>query len=80
MIVAQRSGKAKRDIAAYAHAGAERANNPPVGLLTPETDRDAGGWVEAVNRHGGFGRWSWAMSTSPGDVRNILARHAGGTA
>ena len=37
-------------------------------------------WVEAVNRHSGFGRWSWAMSTSPGDIRNILARHAGGTA
>ena len=38
---------AKRDIEAYAHAGKERANNPPVGLVTPETDRDAaaGRWA-----------------------------------
>lgn len=33
---------AKRGIEAYAHAGKARANNPPVGLVTPETDRDAG--------------------------------------
>ena len=44
-----------------------------------ESDRDRtkrrflAEWVEAVNRHGGFGHWSWAMSTSPGDIRNILA-------
>ena len=51
MIVAQRSGKAKRDIAAYAHAAEERANNPPVGLVTPETDRDAGGRAYAHDPH-----------------------------
>ena len=51
-----------------------------------ESDRDRttrrflAEWVEAVNRHGSFGHWSWAVSTSPGDIRNILARHAGGTA
>ena len=38
----QRRRKPGRDIEAYAHAGKERANNPPVGLVTPETDRDAG--------------------------------------
>ena len=32
---------ARRKIETYAHAGAERANNPPVGLVTPETDRDS---------------------------------------
>ena len=32
-------------------------------------------WVEAVNQHGGFGRWSWDVSTAPGDIRDILARH-----
>ncbi len=42
---------AKRDIEAYAHAGKERANNPPVGLVTPETDRDAGGRAWAHDPH-----------------------------
>ena len=40
--MAQRGGKTTRDIETYAHAGKERANNPPVGLVTPETDRDVG--------------------------------------
>ena len=34
--------KAKWDIETYAHAGKERLNNSPIGLVTPETDRDAG--------------------------------------
>ena len=34
--------KRKRNIENYAHTGKERANNPPVGLVTPETDKDAG--------------------------------------
>ena len=38
-------------------------------------------WVRAVNKHGGFGRWSWDVSTTPSDVSDILARHSGsGTA
>src|SRR5579862_4001446 len=32
----------KRTIERYEHTGKQRANNPPVGLVTPETDRDAG--------------------------------------
>ena len=32
----------KRKIESYAHEGKERANNPPVGLVTPKTDPDAG--------------------------------------
>jgi adenine-specific DNA-methyltransferase len=32
---------AKRKIEHYTHVGKDRANNPPVGLVTPETDRDA---------------------------------------
>ena len=31
----------KRDIENHAHTGKERVNNPPVGLVTPETDKDA---------------------------------------
>jgi len=29
-------------------------------------------WVRAVNRHGGFGRWQWAVSRKPSDVADIL--------
>ncbi len=32
-------------------------------------------WVDAVNAHGGFGRWSWDVSTNPGDIQDILERH-----
>ena len=40
--MAKRGKKARRDIDTYAHTDKERVNNPPVGLVTPETDRDAG--------------------------------------
>ena len=42
---------AKRDIETYAHAGKERVNNPPVGLVTPETDQDAGRKTYAHDHH-----------------------------
>jgi type III restriction enzyme len=29
-------------------------------------------WVIAVNEHGGFGKWHWAVSTNPADVKKIL--------
>jgi type III restriction enzyme len=29
-------------------------------------------WVRAVNQHGGFGEWSWAVSRHPKDVAGIL--------
>ena len=32
-------------------------------------------WTQAVNQHGGFGRWSCDESTDPGDVKDILAKH-----
>ncbi|MCS6913265.1 MAG: site-specific DNA-methyltransferase, partial [Myxococcota bacterium] len=32
----------KRPIETYEHKGKERLNNPPVGLVTPQTDPDAG--------------------------------------
>ncbi len=41
--MARRSNKAWRDIDTYAHTDKERVNNPPVGLVTPETNKDAGG-------------------------------------
>jgi len=36
------SENGKRPIESYEHKGAERLNNPPVGLVTPDTDPDAG--------------------------------------
>ena len=33
-------------------------------------------WVKAVNEHAGFGRWSWGVSRDPGEIKDILARHA----
>ncbi|MHA2675694.1 MAG: hypothetical protein V2G44_08720, partial [bacterium JZ-2024 1] len=32
----------RRVVESYEHRDKERVNNPPVGLVTPETDRDAG--------------------------------------
>jgi type III restriction enzyme len=29
-------------------------------------------WVRAVNEHGGFGKWRWAVSTHPSDVAGVL--------
>ena len=42
---------AKRDIETYAHTDKERVNNPPAGLVTPETDRDAGRRTYAHDPH-----------------------------
>ena len=43
--------KRKRNIENYAHRDKERANNPPVGLVTPETDKDAGRKTYAHDPH-----------------------------
>jgi type III restriction enzyme len=29
-------------------------------------------WIKAVNEHGGFGKWTWAVSRNPKDVVEIL--------
>lgn len=31
-------------------------------------------WVKAVNLHGGFGKWQWAVSKHPKDIEGILQR------
>ena len=36
--MARRTNSTKRDIESYAHFGKDRRNNPPVGLVTPDTD------------------------------------------
>ena len=43
--------KRKRNIENYVHMDKERANNPPVGLVAPETDRDAGRKTYAHDPH-----------------------------
>lgn len=32
-------------------------------------------WVCAVNAHGGFGHWSWDISTNPADLIDIVLKH-----
>lgn len=29
-------------------------------------------WIKAVNQHGGFGVWKWAVSKNPADVKDII--------
>jgi adenine-specific DNA-methyltransferase len=41
----------KRKIEHYTHADKKRVNNPPVGLVTPDTDRDAGKKTYAYDPH-----------------------------
>lgn len=41
----------KKPIEQYDHKEAKRTNNPPVGLVTPETDRDAGKKRYAYDPH-----------------------------
>lgn len=31
-------------------------------------------WCDAVNQHGGFGKWSWAVSFDPNDLNQILTQ------
>ena len=32
-------------------------------------------WTQAVNAHGGFGRWRWAVAHHPGEIKDILLKH-----
>lgn len=32
-------------------------------------------WVDAVNAHGGFGRWRWDVALQPGALKDVLIRH-----
>ena len=47
----RRAPQSKRPIESYDHRDKERLNNPPVGLVTPETDRDAGRKTYAYDPH-----------------------------
>ena len=47
----RRRRRTKRPIVSYDHRGKERLNNPPVGLVTPDTDRDADGKTYSYDPH-----------------------------
>ena len=49
--MAKKAKTNKRAIRNYTHQGKKRPNNPPVGLVTPETDRDAGKKTYAYDPH-----------------------------
>lgn len=36
-------------------------------------------WVRAVNAHGGFGQWAWAVSKNPADLPDILEKNSENT-
>ena len=65
--------ESSRPIESYEHKGRERLNNPPVGLVTPETDPDAGQKTCAYDPHLDplvmSGRFSTALPLmDPGDI------------
>ena len=49
--MAQARKNAKKNIETYTHPDKERVNNPPVGLVTPDTDKDAGKKTYAYDPH-----------------------------
>ncbi len=47
----RRRRRTKKPIVSYDHRGKDRLNNPPVGLVTPDTDRDAGKKTYSYDPH-----------------------------
>lgn len=47
----KKSASSKRKVEAYQHKGKQRLNNPPAGLVTSETDRDAANKTYAYDPH-----------------------------
>jgi len=35
--------------------------------------RYLGEWIQAVNEHGGFGKWDYAVALTPGEIRDVIA-------
>ena len=33
-------------------------------------------WVAAVNGAGGFGQWAWDVAFKPGELQDIVSKHA----
>lgn len=47
----QQTSSNSKPLEQYIHKGKKRANNPPVGLVTPETDRETGKKIYAYDPH-----------------------------
>ena len=43
--------KSRKEITSYAHTDEQRVNNPPVGLVTPESDKDGDSRNYAYDPH-----------------------------
>lgn len=61
----------KKPIEQYDHKGKERVNNPPVGLVTPETDRESGKKKYAYDPHLDP-QLNWAGKAEPISFPEIL--------
>lgn len=49
--MAKQAKTKKREVRNYTHKGKKRLNNPPVGLVTPDTDQDQGEKTYAYDPH-----------------------------
>jgi len=49
--MAKKRASGKKPIEQYDHKGKKRVNNPPIGLVTPETDKEAGKKTYAYDPH-----------------------------
>jgi adenine-specific DNA-methyltransferase len=47
----KKAGNASRKIDSYQHEDKDRVNNPPVGLVTPDTDKDTGRKIYSYDPH-----------------------------
>lgn len=49
--IAKTQGTEPKPLEQYTHKGKDRVNNPPVGLVTPDTDKDAGKKMYSYDPH-----------------------------
>ena len=71
-----------KPIEQYTHKGKDRANNPPVGLVTPDTDKETGKKVYSYDPHldptlvwaGGAGNTAMWMLDTDYDGRSLFPR------
>jgi len=54
--MARKKKTGKKPIEQYDHKGKKRVNNPPVGLVTPDTDKETGKKTYAYDPH--IDRWA----------------------
>jgi type III restriction enzyme len=64
----------------YIYRGVARKYRPDfiIRLATGDLSQDSefANILDAVNAHGGFGHWSWAVSRNSCDIKDILLQHS----